>query len=74
MPELFKFKPTCSTRWAKLRDLITAASGDPAGIKTSKIISDGVITYGLFFDSYGEVIGIPETELLEVTAPELTTE
>ena len=39
MPELFKFKPTCSTRWAKLRDLITAASGDPAGIKTSEMTS-----------------------------------
>ena len=70
MPELFKFKPTCSTRWAKLRDLITATAGDVSGVKTSEMTSDGVVTYGLLFDGYGEAIGIPVTELDEVEVPE----
>lgn len=66
MPELYKFKSDCSPRWAKLRDLITTTAGDISGTKTSEMTVDGTVTYGLLFEGYGEVIGIPVTELNEV--------
>ena len=75
MPKLFKFKPNCSTRWAKLRDLITETMGcELEGKVTAELIGEGVSFLTLEFAGYGEACGIPETELLEVIAPELTAE
>ena len=75
MTKFYKFKADCSERWARLRDLITETIGcELEGKVTAELIGEGVSFLTLEFAGYGEACGIPETELLVVTAPELTAE
>lgn len=54
-----RFKADCSLRWKPLADAVGEEEGEVVGEMTS----DSVTTVDLLFPSYGQVCGIPSTEL-----------